>query len=55
MTLDIAAHRFRMATPVVFRILPREFRAKVRAEGPCGNRALEDGIPPLGPLPKLKS
>ena len=25
---------------MVFRILPHNFRAKARAEGPCGNRAL---------------
>jgi hypothetical protein len=28
------------AGPVVFRILPHEFRAKASAEGPSGNRAL---------------
>ena len=32
---------------MVFRILPPEFRAKARAEGPCGKRAL-----PSHPLPK---
>ena len=27
---------------MVFRILPHEFRAKARAEGPSGNRALPE-------------
>ena len=32
--------RSRRAGPVVFRILPQQSRAKARAEGPCGKRAL---------------
>ena len=32
---------------MVFRILPLKFRAKARAEGPSGKRALRKDRPPL--------
>ena len=34
---------------MVFRILPPEFRAKARAEGPRGNRALHFPLHPRAP------
>ena len=43
----------RRAGPVLTRILPTDFRAKASAEGPRGNRALQDGVPPIVDLPPL--
>ena len=39
--------RSRRAGPMVFRILPQEFRAKAGAEGPNGKRALQGKADPI--------